>query len=430
MIGLDKVNPHNGAEGREQRMAGKIAIVGAGPSGCYVAQALLKARPELEVDVIEALPVPYGLIRYGVATDHQATKSITRQFARLFNRQGARFIGNLHIGRDVTLADLRKAYDAVVLATGLATDLRLGIPGDDLFGITGASALTRALYEHPDALPLPDLGREPVIIGTGNVAIDLLRLLSKSPAELDGSDLGPVPTAWLESCDFRRITVIGRSPAAKAKCDPAMIRELAKLSKVRFRIDNLNEDTEDDHGVARLEALHALESVAPAQAPSIEIVMRFGATPLAIEANGKNLLLHVGENAALSRETIHATSIITAIGFGRADDAIAGSDIDLTHVYSAGWCRYGPIGTIAKSRQNAMLLSEQILSELFVDPTKSGAAIFVTMAGLVNFSGWERIDAIETSRAGPNRCRVKCSTYTDLKAAAKVSAPQIQEITL
>src|SRR5690606_24199661 len=114
--------------GAAEVVAGKIAIVGAGPSGCYVAQALLKARPDLEVDLVDCLPVPYGLIRYGVAADHQGTKAVARQFARIFERQGARFFGNVRVGRDLSLPELRSAYDAVVLAAGLSQDRVLPIP--------------------------------------------------------------------------------------------------------------------------------------------------------------------------------------------------------------------------------------------------------------------------------------------------------------
>lgn len=208
-------------------MSGKIAIVGAGPAGCYTAQALLKAAPDCTVDVIDALPVPYGLLRYGVAADHQGTKAVARQFERVFTRQGARFFGNLRIGERISLAQLRAAYDAVVLATGLDVDRRLGIVGDDLDGVIGSGALTRALNDHPGAAALPDLGAHPVIIGHGNVALDILRLLVKTSAELEGSDLGAAASDWLAGQRLARITVLGRGPLESARFDPVMIRELA-----------------------------------------------------------------------------------------------------------------------------------------------------------------------------------------------------------
>ena len=236
-------------------MSGKIAIVGSGPSGCYLAQALLKSAPDLEVDLIDALPVPYGLVRYGVAADHQGTKAVARQFARVFERQGAQFFGNVTVGRDVSLEALRGAYDAVVLAAGLSGDRRLGVAGDDLAGIYGAGHLTRALYDHPDANPLPDLGKSPLIIGNGNVAIDLLRLLAKQPEELDGSDLGAAATAWLAASGIETLTIVGRSPAAQAKFDPVMIKELAKLGHVQIEV----RDADLGAGGKVLEALAMLD---------------------------------------------------------------------------------------------------------------------------------------------------------------------------
>lgn len=129
-------------------MGPAIAIVGAGPSGCFVAQALLKLRPDARVVILDALPVPYGLVRYGVAPDHQGTKAITRQFDRLFERQGVIFAGNVRLGRDVTLDALRAGFDAVVLATGLHDDRRLGVPGEDLAGVHGSGAVTQIGRAH------------------------------------------------------------------------------------------------------------------------------------------------------------------------------------------------------------------------------------------------------------------------------------------
>ena len=153
-----------------------VAIVGAGPSGCYLAQALRKQWTDARIDIIDRLPVPYGLVRYGVAPDHVGTKAVTRQFERLFERDGIDFYGNVTIGRDLSLDDLRKAYDVVVLATGLSKDRLLGIPGDSLPGIYGAGAVTRRFNDHPDEDELTlDLGQRTVIIGQGNVGIDVLR---------------------------------------------------------------------------------------------------------------------------------------------------------------------------------------------------------------------------------------------------------------
>lgn len=216
-------------------MTQRIAIIGSGPSGCFLAQALRKDWPQAEIDIIERLPVPYGLLRHGVAADHQGTKAVSRQFDRLFEREGVRFWGDVGIGRDVTLEALRELYDAVFLALGLSGDRRLGIPGDDLPGVHGSGWVTRWLNSHPDeAGRVPALGARVVVIGNGNVALDLARLLSKDEAELAGSDLDPDHAAVLAS--VREVTVVGRGAPEAARFDVAMIKEFGKLAGTRISV--------------------------------------------------------------------------------------------------------------------------------------------------------------------------------------------------
>lgn len=403
-------------------MSGQVAIVGAGPSGCYVAQALLKAVPDLRVDVIDALPVPFGLVRYGVAADHQGTKGVVRQFERIFERQGARFFGNVAIGRDISLAALHEAYDAVVLAAGLSEDRRLGIPGDDVPGVHGSAALTRALHEHPDAPPLPELGAHPVIVGNGNVAIDLLRLLSKSPDELNGTDLGPGPTAWLAGNRLESITIVGRSPASRAKFDSVMIRELGKLQNVSIEV--VGADSSDEPEAQK--RLEALASINAHRSGPLRIVFRFGLSPLAVEGGERVSGLRVA--GPLGTETIPASSILTAIGFTSSNDLGAGevagtSEPDETgklgdRLYAAGWFRSGPRGAIPDSRAQAHDIAARIVSELAVDQGRKGSEVLKALPDVVDYAGWQKIDAFEIASAAPARCRQKLSMRTDLLRVA------------
>jgi len=404
-------------------MTGKIAIVGAGPSGCFLAQALLKAAPELEVDLIDRLPVPYGLVRYGVAADHQGTKGVARQFARVFERQGARFFGNVTLGADVTLDALRDAYDAVVLAAGLSQDRPLGIPGDDLPGVHGAGRLTRALYDHPDATDLPDLGPRPLIVGNGNVAIDLLRLLAKTPEEMAGSDLGAGPTKWLAESGIEEITITGRSPAGQAKFDTVMIKELAKLAGVTIRVEGAGQ-SDDAAEQKKIEAVQALDGIATGPR---RITFRFGLTPVAVDGEDRAEAVRFATGGG--EEVLPCTSVLTAIGFGPAGDlprdALLAEATDAEAgalapgLYATGWFRRGPRGTIPDNRADAQALAKRILDDLTADPGKPGRTALADLAQSVDYTGWTRIDAHETAAAPEGRCRAKIATREEMLRLAR-----------
>ncbi|MBN9463396.1 MAG: FAD-dependent oxidoreductase, partial [Burkholderiales bacterium] len=188
-----------------------IAIIGSGPAGCYLADHLLRLAPDAHIDVLERLPVPFGLVRYGVAPDHQGTKAVVRVLDRVLGRERVGFFGNLEIGRDVRLDELRSLYDAVVLATGAPRDRRLGIPGEDLPGVVGSGAFVGWYNGHPDHAPPPLRSvRSAVVVGNGNVAIDVARILAKSPAEMAGSDLAPQVLELLAAQPIETIHVVGR----------------------------------------------------------------------------------------------------------------------------------------------------------------------------------------------------------------------------
>lgn len=402
---------------------GKIAIVGAGPSGCFLAQSLLKAAPDLQVDLIDRLPVPYGLVRYGVAADHQGTKAVARQFARVFDRQGAEFHGNVTLGTDVTLEALQGAYDAVVLAAGLSNDRPLDVPGAELPGVWGAGLITRALYEHPDAGTLPDLGPRPLIVGNGNVAIDLLRLLAKQPDELEGSDLGPVATDWLAQSGIEEITITGRSPAAQAKFDTVMIKELSKLSGVTIHVEGAG-SSEDAAEAKKIEAVLALHGHATGPR---RVTFRFGLAPLAVE--GGDHVTAMRFQTAAGEETLPCSSVLTAIGFcadgqlprdallADAQDVEAG--VLAPGLYATGWFRRGPRGTIPENRADAQALAGRILADLSPDPAKPGRAILADLDARVDYAGWTRIDAHETATAPEGRVRAKIARREEMLRRAR-----------
>src|SRR5271165_3542929 len=205
----------------------RIAIIGSGPARCYLADHLLRLLPDASIDILERLPVPFGLVRYGVAPDHQSTKAVTRVLDRVLSRERVSFFGNVEAGRDVRLAELASMYDAVVLATGASRDRRLEIPGEDLPGVMGSGSFVGWYNGHPES-PSPPIAdvHSAVVIGNGNVAIDVARILGKSPAELAGSDLSPEAMSWLQAQPIETIHIVGRRSATDARFTEHELEEL------------------------------------------------------------------------------------------------------------------------------------------------------------------------------------------------------------
>lgn len=378
-------------------MSATVAIIGAGPSGCFTAQALLKLRPDAAVTVFDALPVPYGLVRYGVAPDHQGTKAITRQFDRLFTRQGVTFAGNVCLGRDVTLDQLRAGFDAVVLATGLHGDRTLDIPGAALPGVHGAGAVTRAWNGWPGA-EAPQIGARVLVLGNGNVALDLVRLLAKSEGELEGSDIAAPPGAGV-----RDIQIIGRGPAHLARFDPVVLRELGKLSDCAIRVIGATGEGK----VAQ--ALAALDGHSPASAGKA-LTFRFNLPPRAIAGAGKV------ERVVFDGLELECDTLLTAIGFEGDTLPPASEDgVIAPGLYAVGWRKRGPRGTIPDNRTDAQIVAACIAADL---PQRGQKPGFIPPMA-TGFDGWLRIDAAEIAAAPPGRIRRKITTLPALMALAR-----------
>jgi ferredoxin/flavodoxin---NADP+ reductase len=203
----------------------RVAVVGSGPAGFYAAGALLSADPPAEVDMIERLPTPWGLVRLGVAPDHPKLKTVSRAFERIADQPGFRFLGNVEVGRDLHHSDLVSLYDAVVYAVGAQTDRRLGIPGEDLPGSWAATELVAWYNGHPDYQELEfDLDVERVVvIGNGNVALDVARMLALTHEELAPTDATDASIAAIESSPIREIVVVGRRGRAQAASPPPQL---------------------------------------------------------------------------------------------------------------------------------------------------------------------------------------------------------------
>ncbi|MBN3137519.1 FAD-dependent oxidoreductase [Pectobacterium punjabense] len=394
-----------------------IAIVGSGPAGCYSAQFLKKSMPGAEITVFEALPVPYGLLRYGVAADHQGTKNISAQFERLFTHSGVRFMGNVEIGRDLSVDELMAAFDVVVFAIGLSSDRKLGIPGDDQENVIGAGKLLRALNSYPkkgvnSQDVIRPLGERVVVIGNGNVAMDIVRLIAKSEDELIGSDVDDNLRLELCTSNVKRIDVVGRSPIDAAKFDLAMLREICHLKGAT--VNWLNKALDIHCPAADL--LLSTEAASSSVSSSVEINFRFNARPLLISSRNQAAVLTLGLNDGDSVEDLEYDTVITAVGFCREES----DQLALTPgSYPVGWARRGPKGTVAENRRDAAEVAALIVENWHSGHQSVGKPGLEAIEHLithkaVSFEQWKRLDRHEIHSAAPGRCRKKTTSITEM----------------
>lgn len=402
--------------------AARIAIVGSGPSGCFSAQALRRALPNSEIDVFEEQPVPFGLVRYGVAADHQGTKSVSRQFERLFDDPRTRLFANTRLGSDVSLDELRTQYDAVVLATGMHADAELDVPGAAFDQVHGAGRLTRLLNSHPDEETVPELGASTAIIGHGNVALDIARLLAKN--DFEGSDLHDDVRDRIAN-GVRVLHMVGRSSPEHAKFDPVMLREIAQLEGVEHVVHGADLLATPEGKDARIDAVRALSGRLRRQsdAPRITIEWWFGAAPVAILGEDRVTGLRIASGDG--EFDLPASSVVTAIGFTADPDSPVAPSAHVSGrvergLYVAGWLRRGPRGTIPDQRSDAKQLARMVVDDLQAtagDARPGGLALDLPEA--VDFAGWQRVDLLERLTAAPGRVRAKLRGRAEQLAAAR-----------
>src|SRR5438067_6822355 len=269
----------------------RVAVVGSGPAGFYAAGALLSADPPAEVDMLERLPTPWGLVRLGVAPDQPKLKSVSRAFERIAEQPGFRFLGNVEVGRDLHHADLVRLYDAVIYAVGAQTDRRLGIPGEDLPGSWSATELVAWYNGHPDFQELEfDLDVErAVVIGNGNVALDVARMLALTPEELAPTDTTGPATEAIGSSTVREILIVGRRGPAQASWTTQELKEMGELAGADVSVDpaELEGAVEDDTHTQR--NMDVLRDFAARQPTGKPLTMRFlfFRSPVAIHGEGE-----------------------------------------------------------------------------------------------------------------------------------------------
>jgi ferredoxin--NADP+ reductase len=401
-----------GPSGDEPRSL-HIAIVGSGPSGCFTAQMLRKQLPHAAIVVFDRLPVPYGLLRYGVSPDHQGTKAITRQFDKMFGSGAVDFVGNVDVGKDVSLDRMRTLFDIVVLATGLSSDRAVhGVEGDRVYG---AGKVMRWFNSHPDELLFePLFGDRVAIIGHGNVAVDVLRLLSKDASAFGGSDLDPLRLGHRPS----HIHVVGRSAASAAKFDSVMIRELASIDGLAVTVDVLDSlDHQDARVRAKAEALRDLAEGNAVERPRVRIDFHFGWQPRNLEISGGAQQLDLISTDGLSTvRRIDVDSVVTAVGFApqncHTESGLTSTGVISEGLYCVGWLERGSTGGIPDNRADAKLLTSRIVADLADGTTSTDRRGLRALEPelhdrTIDFAGWKRIDEFESAQQREGRCRIK-----------------------
>jgi ferredoxin--NADP+ reductase len=428
--------------------------VGSGPAGYYTAEAALKLwGEEVRVDVYDSLPVPFGLIRSGVAPDHQSIKAVSRRYEATALTGNVRFLGNVTIGRDVTIAELQALYDAVILATGAPHDRKLGLPGEDLGNVFGSASFVGWYNGHPGFAGLdPHLAHHTaVVIGNGNVALDVARILAKSQDEFAGSDIVAHALDALKEARIERIVILGRRGPHQIAMTPKELGELGHLSRACPIVDpedlpDVAEDAALDPGqrksVGHLRAF-AGRSIEDCAAKAVKVEFDFFASPIAISGTDRvdavtvERTTLVDGRAVATGETyeIPAGLVVACIGYQTSPipdvpfDEKAGRFANQegrirSGLYCVGWARRGPTGTIGTNRPDGFAIIEKVAEDIGAGAGKRGADGFddlVTARDLkvVRFRDWKKIEEAEMANAREGSPREKFVLVQEMIAAAQ-----------
>jgi len=418
-----------------------FAIVGSGPAGFYTAEALDKAYGgQARIDILDRYPVPYGLIRFGVAPDHQSLKAVSKRYDKVAESAGVDFIGNVCLGRDVSVDELLDLYDAVILAVGSPHSRKLGIPGEELPGVIGSAEFVGWYNGHPEYADLdpPLSGTHAAVIGNGNVALDCARILSKTRREFEGSDIVGHALDALDSSAIRTVTILGRRGPHQIAMTPKELGELGHLEAALPVVD-----------LSDFPPVEADEALEPGQRKSVTILREFNdirankprtmifdffAKPLRIEGEGKAERIVVerteldqkgGARGTGETYEVPASLIISAIGYSSAPiegvpyDERGGKFLNeggriADRLYAVGWARRGPSGTIGTNRPDGYEVADQVAAAMPAGgasdrPGAEGLKQLLTSRGVMptDYDDWRKIEETEAANARPGSPREK-----------------------
>ncbi|MBD0738797.1 FAD-dependent oxidoreductase [Streptomyces sp. CBMA29] len=439
----------------------RVAVVGSGPAGVYTTDALVRSALDVSVDVYDRLPTPYGLVRYGVAPDHPRIKSIVVALRKVLERDGVRFLGDVHVGRDVTTRELAELYDAVVFATGASVGRRLAVPGEELAGVCSATDFVAWYSGHPDhahageSFPLE--AESVVVVGAGNVALDVARLLVKSAADLARTDMPPHVLDRLAHSGVRDVHLVCRRGPQHAKFTAKELRELLELHDVGTELDAglLPAGSQDPLTAANLKVFADLAS---REVPAGRRTLHFHFWSRPVELLGEGGAVSAvrlertreagGAVVATGEVTdLRAGMVLRSVGYHSTPVGALPFDEDLGRVphdagrvigpdgraldghYVAGWAKRGPSGVVGTNRACAAGTVAGLVTDLAARPPRGAGPDEVdrVLAGRgvrpVTYDGWLSIDAEEESRGqGLGRARTKIPDWETLRHVAAAHA--------
>lgn len=450
----------------------RVAVVGSGPSGFYAVDALFKSSINAEVDLFERLPTPFGLVRLGVAPDHQKIKNCIRIFEKIAANEKFRFFGNVALGRDISLEEMRRHYDTIVLATGAETDRRLNIPGEDLPGSHTATSFVAWYNGHPDYRDRSfDLSHETaVVIGQGNVAIDVCRILAKTVDELKATDIAQHALDALAESRIKHVYMVGRRGPVQAKFTQMEIKEMGRLEDCDPVVDPdaVNFDPasqaeyDDPANKTAKRIVPILEEFASREAPTKRrrLHIEFLKSPVEIQGSGRveGIVLERNELTGApfqlrargtgETEELACGLVLRSVGyrgvplagvpfdedkgtFANVDGRIVEGTRAVPGLYVTGWIKRGPSGVIGTNKPDSYATIKALEADLdtlepCAQPGPGGIRDYLNEKGIeaVSFSDWERIDAAERDRGAlVGKPREKFTRIEDMLAVLDGGRP-------
>ena len=427
-----------------------VVIIGSGPGGFYAAESISK-KLNSDIDIIDRLPTPFGLIRGGVAPDHQTTKKISLTYTKTAKKDQIRFFGNIEIGKDISLDELRKIYDVVILATGSELDNKLEIDGAELKGVYGSAEFVGWYNGHPDYVNLePDLNTENVVvIGNGNVAIDVVRVLSKNLEEMTESDIPEYALNSINQSPIKNLYMVGRRGPVQAKFTNVELREMGNLKNCLPIVNNLDlphklEGDFSDRDRRLIEKnLETLKSFSSIEKINKEKKLNFIFFHKPIEIIGNEKVESIKfEKIKLEGPELKNTGEITEIDCGLVVTAIGYKPQDVlglkisdgivenkngkidTGFYAVGWIRRGPTGVIGTNKIDGELVAD-LISKEFKTQTKDGRKSLIEIIKSKNltatsFEDWEKIDSYEKKNATDLAPRKKILSIKEMLNICKI----------